>query len=217
MSNNEKSVPLNIVMTYPVHWNRYQVLRDFVQNFYDSVGFDEWADRFHYDYNGDSIEMWIEDISFSYEWLMHIGASTKTANSDEYAGYFGEGFKIASLCAYRDYNWDIVMMSDNWHLEVSSCKKAIEDSEVKMLSYNILSCEKFNKTKLKIGNITENDYQIFLTVLNSFFYPENPIIGELVWKGKEGAVFLRSKNCIDEKLPMTRGYGKKGAVFCGLG
>lgn len=30
-------IPLNIVTTYPVHWNKYEILRDFIQNFYDSV------------------------------------------------------------------------------------------------------------------------------------------------------------------------------------
>lgn len=37
-----KTLSLNIVMTYPVYWSRYQVLRDFIQNFYDTVGCDEW-------------------------------------------------------------------------------------------------------------------------------------------------------------------------------
>ena len=32
-----KIIPLNIVFTYPVHWDTFQILRDFVQNFYDSV------------------------------------------------------------------------------------------------------------------------------------------------------------------------------------
>ena len=32
-----KVVSVNVVMTYPVHWTKYQVLRDFVQNFYDAI------------------------------------------------------------------------------------------------------------------------------------------------------------------------------------
>ena len=96
--NGMKSVSVNIVMTYPVHWTKYQVLRDFVQNFYDSVGHIDWRQRFCYEYNNSVIYMWIKNVSFNYEWLMHIGASTKTGHSKEYAGFFGEGFKIASLC-----------------------------------------------------------------------------------------------------------------------
>lgn len=210
-----KCIPLNIVMTYPVHWNRYQVLRDFVQNFYDSVGYEAWAQRFHYEYQNNSIYMWINGISFSYEWLMHIGASTKTANSNEYAGYFGEGFKIASLCAYRDIGWKIQMQSDNWQLEVCSCEKSIDHTIVEMLSYNVTYKEQKEEARLIIGNISLDDYQLFLSVLDSFFYQENPIMGQLIWKGEAGAVFQRSKNKINRNLPATSEFGRKGAVFCG--
>lgn len=215
MDEKKKHIPLNIVMTYPVHWSRFQVLRDFVQNFYDSIGYDEWANRFQYKYENGSLHMWIKDVSFNYEWLMHIGASTKTANSDAYAGYFGEGFKIASLCAYRDWGWKISMFSDTWELEVCSCEKTIDDSNIEMLSYEIITKDKSDETKLVINNISKRDYETFLTVLNSFYYPENPIMGELLWKGKEGTVFLRSKKCMDINLPVTQEYGSKGAVFCG--
>ncbi len=40
-------VPLNIVMTYPVHWNKYEIMRDFLQNFYDSLGYQRWNEHFH--------------------------------------------------------------------------------------------------------------------------------------------------------------------------
>lgn len=215
MGEKTKCMPLNIVMTYPVRWNKYQVLRDFVQNFYDSVGYNEWEKKFQYTYEDNILTMWVNDVSFSYEWLMHIGASTKTANSDGYAGYFGEGFKIAALCAYRDMGWIVEMLSDEWQLQVSSCQKKIDETYVEMLSYDIKSKKKSCDTKLIIKNIEDEDYQLFLSVLNSFYYPENPIMGEQIWSGKEGAVYLRSKNSIDANLPVTRDYGKKGAVFCG--
>ena len=81
-------VPLNIVMTYPVHWNKYEIMRDFLQNFYDSLGYQRWNEHFQYNYQDNSLTMWVNDICFSYEWLLHIGASTKTENSFNNAGYF---------------------------------------------------------------------------------------------------------------------------------
>ena len=48
----EKIIPLNIVATYPVRWGKYQVIRDFVQNFYDAIGNSEWKEKFHYDFRG---------------------------------------------------------------------------------------------------------------------------------------------------------------------
>ncbi len=45
-----KIIPLNIVMTYPVRWNKYKIIRDFQQNFYDAAGFQHWKKRFKYKY-----------------------------------------------------------------------------------------------------------------------------------------------------------------------
>jgi hypothetical protein len=160
--------------------------------------------------------MWIEGISFNYEWLLHIGASTKTAHSELYAGFFGEGFKIASLCAYRDFGWGIQMMSENWHLDVITLEQKIDDISVEMLGYGVKQCVQSSESRLILENISPTEYNIFRTVLNSFYYPENPIMGKNIWESKECAVYLRSSNDIDESLPVTNGYGNKGAVFCGF-
>ena len=45
-----KKLSVNIVMTYPVFWSKYQVLRDFIQNFYDAIGYEKWRQSFCYDY-----------------------------------------------------------------------------------------------------------------------------------------------------------------------
>lgn len=210
-----KILSVNIVMTYPVHWSKYQVLRDFTQNFYDAVGYNAWSKSLCYDYKDKELSIKVIGETFNYEWLMHIGASTKTNNSNEYAGFFGEGFKIASLCAYRDYKWEIQMMSDDWQIGVTDIEKSIDNRLVNMLAYNLSSVERVNETKLILKNISIEDYKLFRAILDSFYCPDNPIMGKLLWKGNEGAVFSRSKNPINDYLPVTRDFGKKGAVFCG--
>jgi hypothetical protein len=216
MKEPYEKIPLNIVMTYPVHWSQYAILRDFVQNFYDSVGYLEWNSKFKYSYDGNELSMWIEGVTFNYEWLLHIGASTKTAHSELYAGYFGEGFKIASLCAYRDFGWGIHMMSENWHLDVITIEQKIDNITVKMLGYGMKKCVQSSESRLILENISEYEYRTFKTVLSNFYYPENPIMGKNIWAGKAGAVYLRSNNEINESLPTTSEYGRKGAVFCGF-
>ena len=206
---------VNIVMTYPVHWTKYQVLRDFTQNFYDATDHTLWRQEFCYEYADNSLSMWINSETFNYEWLMHIGASTKTNNFNEYAGFFGEGFKIASLCAFRDYCWKIQMMSDDWHINVTDIEESIDRTPVRMLAYEVSVVEKKNETKLVLSNISLDDYDLFRIVLDSFFCPDNPIMGKLLWDANEGAVFLRSKAPINTYLPVTREFGRKGAVFCG--
>lgn len=162
-SKDEKTIPLNIVMSYPVHWSRYNVLRDFVQNFYDSVDTNQWHELYHYDYDADKemLSMNVDGVEFSYEWLLHIGASTKTVNSDKYAGYFGEGFKIASLCAIRDYNWKVEMYSGAWMLEVITLDQKIDNQPVKVLAYRLSQDQRIEGSRLILYSVSESEYAIF--------------------------------------------------------
>lgn len=209
-----KVIPLNIVMTYPVRWNKYKVFRDFQQNFYDAVGFQHWKERFEYKYENKTLSMWINGIEFSYEWLLHIGASTKTSDSLHNAGYFGEGFKIASLCAVRDFKWQVRMASAHWELEVVSIKQTIDNNEIDMLAYDIRTKERQNKSRLNIYPLEYADFQLFKNVILSFYYYGNPLLGNMIWEGREGAVYVCNGNTYSEDLPYTRDFGRKGAVFC---
>lgn len=211
-------IPLNIVMTYPVRWNKYEVFRDFIQNFYDAVGFAKWNQMFGYEFQNGTLSMWVDGVFFSYEWLLHIGASTKTGNSDGNAGYFGEGFKIASLCALRDFSWSITMFSDGWKLHVISEHHNIDNIPVKMLAYDVqtdLEKSEEKRSLLQIDGITKSEYELFQKTLLSFYHPENRFFGRKLWAGTEGAVYERSNSPYDDSLPSTYEFGKTGLVYCG--
>lgn len=210
-----KRIPLNIVMTYPVRWGRYEVLRDFVQNFYDSVGYEKWDGALRYEYEDGTLSLWVEGIRFSYEWLLHIGASTKTGLDGQHAGYFGEGFKIASLCAIRDYGWSVRMASGGWELTVTDTSVKIDGQSVRMLAYDICEVDNSCRSKLTLSNLRNDDYSLFKSVLLSFYYPENPLLGEKIWEGTMGAVYVRGDATFTKDLPYTSRYGPRGAVFCG--
>lgn len=186
-------IPLNIVMTYPVRWSRYKIFRDYIQNFFDSVGPHEWKKRFGYSFENGKLCMWVEHTVFSYEWLLHIGASTKTGDmKKKNAGYFGEGFKIASLCALRDFRWNIVMSSGNWKLEVMKLQQDIDSTKVDVLAYDVQSRKSLDESRLELYPVTSEDYQEFLTALNSFYYDGNPLLGEKIWEGEKGAEVVQA-------------------------
>ena len=207
-------IPLNIVKSYPVSWDTYKIFRDFIQNFYDSVGYEKWHNALHYEYANSTLVMWVDDINFSYEWLLHIGASTKT-NAKNTAGYFGEGFKIASLCAVRDNDYGIKMESADWVLAVRFVTHSIDNQEVEMMVYDVdKTSEKLEKSRLTITNVSEADCKVFETALLSFYYPENPLIGDLIWQSETCAVHYRSSKPIPASLPYISDFGRKGAVFC---
>ena len=214
-TNGTKIISLNIVMTYPVRWSKYNVLRDFLQNFYDSVGYQHWKDSFRFEYTDKTLSLWIDDITFSYEWLLHIGASTKTADSGHHAGYFGEGFKIASLCVVRDYNWEVTMQSDDWELSVITLDQSIDSQTVPMLAYETHHIPRESRSRLTLYPVKEKDFQLFQEVISSFYYYGNPLLGEKLREGEEGAVYLFSGTGYQESLPYTSDFGRKGPVFCG--
>lgn len=210
-------IPLNIVLTYPVRWGTYKIFRDYVQNFYDSVGSANWSQRFHYTYKDETLSMWVENETFSYEWLLHIGASTKTNSRDRRnAGFFGEGFKIASLCAVRDKSWNICMSSGNWTLNVIIIDQKIDEKKVKMLGYDVYVKEYMDESRLVLTSVSEEDYNIFLSAVKSFYYEDNPLLGEKIWEDKEGAIYTCNTNEYksDQNLPYTYQYGHDGTVFC---
>ena len=68
---------LNLVMSYPVNWSVFMVMRDYIQNFYDAVGWERFGTSFAYDYNRETkkLEM-CANRDFSMDWLTYIGASS---------------------------------------------------------------------------------------------------------------------------------------------
>ena len=204
--------PLNLIFDYPVHWSKYKVLRDFVQNFYDAVGWIDWRSRFSYQVENDKLLLHVKNVGFSYEWLLHIGASTKREDTKNYAGYFGEGFKIASLCAVRDHGWNVFLESRDWSLDVVTSDINVDNKILKTLAYNIQLFEnELVDTSLVIENF--HDFDILKTVLLSFYHPENELFGEKIFDSEKIAVYYRSQIEMPRGYPQTyRSYGQ-GIVF----
>lgn len=213
---DEMLINLNLIYDYPVRWSKYKVLRDFVQNFYDAVKYHEWHERFSYQREGDELVFKAKDVGFSYDWLLHIGASTKRDEPGEYAGYFGEGFKIASLCALRDYGWQIEMASKEWELVVVTSQLEVDGRFLTSLAYRVWKKEQASPdTVLRIRPFLAKDDEILQSVLLSFFYPQNPLFGEKIWDSNGAAVFYRSTHPKPRYYPSTHDYGGKGIIFAG--
>ena len=210
-----KVVNLNLITSYPVKWDMYKVLRDFIQNFYDSVPKAEFSERFSYEYKEGCLELKCTNVSYNYEWLMHIGASSKTNSKDEnFAGYFGEGFKIAALCAMRDYNLEVETASDNWRIKVVESDIVIDETMAKSLAYEIVTLEEESKdTTLTLKNFKEEDLELFLCALYSFYYEENPLFCDKIYSDKSCAIYHRSKIKKHHKYPHSYNNSGEGIVF----
>ncbi len=150
-------------MDYRVNWNVHHIIRDFVQNFYDSIGCEQFADEFQYEWEIEKdrmlhIKMRTFGHSFSYEWLTYIGGSTKTGK-DGYAGKYGEGFKIALLSLVK-LGGDAVMSSGKWELHPCEYTEKIDGQEIRMFGYRMRERKDDGFTTLELYGIPASDENI---------------------------------------------------------
>src|SRR5512133_2115699 len=126
-----RRVSVHLVATYPVYWSVFATLRDFLQNFFDAAGPDAFATNVAISREANTTLVEMDGPGFALDWLLHIGASTKTGSRPGCtAGYFGEGFKIAALCALRDFSWHVAMGSRDWSAEVVLAPDCIDGTAV---------------------------------------------------------------------------------------
>ena len=207
-----KLISLNLIYDYPVRWTKFKVLRDFVQNFYDAVKWHEWKERFSYTISDEMLQLKARDVGFNYDWLLHIGASTKREDSGVFAGYFGEGFKIASLCAVRDYNWNVEISSRDWTLNVVATDLIVDGRNLKSLAYNVRQNRKKRMNTI-LSVFPFRDISLFHSVLLSFYYPENSLFGKKIWESSDSAIFYRSKQQKPSEYPNTCNDRGDGIIF----
>ena len=215
-----KTIPLNIMMTYPVKWSKMEVLRDIVQNFYDEAGAAEFGNRLKHEYveekNGKNgkLVLSMHNTGFNYEWLLHIGATTKQEQTGKYAGFYGEGFKMASLCALRDHGWTITIKSKNWLIEVCRVETNIDGQKIGQLAYNLEESDVFaDETILTVYNFSQDDHALLKSVILGFYYAGNPLIGELIYSNEYIALHRRTKEPKPDGYVYSYDCDGEGIVF----
>lgn len=199
---NKVDIPLELVVDYPIKWDFKKTLRDFIQNFYDTLGPDRFGSDFDYNYekkgNSYTLCMRVKGQSFSHELLSYIGSSTKSDDGNT-IGKYGEGFKMACLSAYK-MRMHITMHSEDWELTLDTYIETIEGRKIKMFGYKLKHVEPDGMTSLIIDNIKENDRYVIEEGLLDFFYPENPLFGKLIGKGDNYDIYSRSPT----RIPCTQ-------------
>ena len=214
-----KTVPLNIMTSYQVKWSKQQVLRDIVQNFYDDIGAKHFSRIFKTKYNpkNHTVTISIESKGFNYEWLIHMGASTKQDKPGKFAGHFGEGFKIAALCALRDHNWKIKMRSRDWFIEVVIQSTLVDNKPLQQLAYNVREDQTVSdKTVLSIQSFSKKDADLLQDVVLGFYYKENPLFADCIFENENVAIYERSEKQNPKTIPTSYNAYGEGIIYIGF-
>jgi hypothetical protein len=104
------------------------------------------------------------------------------------------------------------MSSRDWQLKVITSEVEIDDRALKSLAYQIWhSKPEASGTVLSLYPFY--DEALLDSVLLSFYYPSNPLLGEKIWESSEAAVYFRSKKPKPFYYPSTYSTGGQGIVF----
>jgi hypothetical protein len=210
-------IPLQLALDYPINWSFDTTLRDFVQNFYDSIGCDKFERDFHMSYtDSQSIYSEIDVVMqtygrpFDYQWLIFIGASTKTGKTSEYIGQYGEGFKMGVLSCMQ-HNWCLpIMESADWIIKPCVYTETIDGKSVKMLGYDKERRIDDGYTRLTLKNLDSKYKGAINEVKLNFFYPGNLLLGDKIVEFANGAIYERSNVLIPGKYADWN----HGILFC---
>ncbi len=212
--NTEEIVRLGIALDYAARWNFERTLRDLIQNFYDSIGMDRFAEEFHFEYvltDKDKYRITMSTIGhpFNYEWLVYIGGSTKTEDSGEFIGQYGEGFKICMLNLIRLGMPDVTMHSQDWEIRPATYQERVGCEDVTMLGYSVRKTVDDNMTLLVIDRVPSKYRSYLEEALLHFFYPGNPLFGEMLVQDSRFAIFKGS----GVKIPCQQNLDLSGILY----
>lgn len=205
---------LRILSSYGVKNTLDWVLRDWVQNFYDAQKAKDRENPFDHikvEFSTDSDVPWMTifgDTYFDMEYLLFVGATSKAGNS-KFIGEKGEGLKITTLLALRDFGFEVYYESHNgasgWGAQAFFDDVTIGGKPEKELCFNIeqfgsilngtkiMITAKTEKAKENLAQLQKMNYQEwFAHSRNNYLLPGNKITEHIYRKqgGSEGRLFL---------------------------
>ena len=189
---------LNISKDYDVNWSLDFIIRDYFQNYFDSVKADPKNLSFENDVDvtvnySESYCAISGSVIFDWEDLPIIGGTTKK-DKNIFAGGFGEGFLIATLCLLKliptirikQIVGDVELIpffdSDGKRQILCFEKKVIEN--------------KIKGSRLEFFNCDSAFLRIFSNGKSYFNYPENKLFKTLLFNNKELGITIYE---IDDK------------------
>lgn len=230
---------LNLHDTYGVNWTAEMIVRDLMQNFYDSVPKEEFLQKIilKTDAKRGLIRISGPQV-FDIELLWRIGVGTKANdNNGRYAGGFGEGFAVAILQLLRDkLVTDVSMRVGGQKITFKYDDVAVSTLKVRELICEVEKISPIKGAELILENATEDLARIFKSSRDYFDHPEHPLFGEklsddvVAIDPKEWGGYCRHPSCprcmsdVDymrkrarrktaTQVEIYRSTSKKGAVF----
>ena len=184
-SPKNRTIRLNILRTYAVHWDAQTLVRDVVQNFFD-------ASR---DFAGVSIDIDRTQgivridgpVPFALDYVKYIGGTTKSKGG--FAGQFGEGFKVSALVALRDFGLRVLAGAGRWRIEPAFEKVRVGEELVYRHSQGVELPGSF----LEFQRCSTELMDLFAEGRRFFRWEGNPSFGECLFSDGDVHVYRTTR------------------------
>ena len=186
LSNHKEKKEFEIIDTritdhWGVDWTPMEIVRDFLQNFYDANPINDITIK---------IAQRTVTVSapseFDYKSLIYLGSDK--GNSD--IGQYGEGFKAATVNAMRNHGCIVQVRIKNLIMEFFFKDEKIGETIKKVIMCKMTTTSKIIGTKLILKNCSQDIIDEFKFGKNYFYYETNPLFGKILTKHYSNDIFI---------------------------
>ena len=171
MSSKVEIIDTRITDHWGVEWTPMEIVRDFLQNFYDANPIKD-------------IKIEIEKRTvivsapneFDYKSLIYLGSDKGSSD----IGQYGEGFKASTVNAMRNHGCTVQAHIKDCFLEFFFEREKIGETEKKVIKCKISKVPEIEGSKLILKNCSKVIVEEFQFGLNYFYYESNPLFGSLL-------------------------------------
>lgn len=164
----------SVTTAWGVDWDDFMIARDLMQNFFDANQGNIEAIRTRLE---GSCVVVSAPAEFSLEKLFYLGSE----KGQEDVGQYGEGFKAAAICLLRRYpQARIVASSGDSAIRLRLGVNVADNTEMQPLVYDSYDCPHHTGSRLFVLNVSRELAEKVTEAINYFFYPGNPLLGDLL-------------------------------------
>jgi len=167
-------VDIHVSEHWGVMWDEREVVRDFLQNFYDANDVSDI--KINVENNTVSISA---PAKFDYNEAIYM--RTNKANNPDAIGQYGEGFKASLVNAMRNWDCKVSMYIGNRKLRFYFKDKQFGESESRIIMCEVSEIYPAQEgTRLVVKNCSTRLITEFNFGLKNFYYRHNPLIGKCI-------------------------------------
>lgn len=160
VSSEFEIIDTRITDHWGVDWTAMEIVRDFLQNFYDANPIED----IKIEIDGRTVIV-TAPKEFDYKSLIYLGSDKGPSD----IGQYGEGFKAATVNAMRNYGCIVQVRINDYFMEFFFESEKIGETEKKIIKCKKSKAEKITGTKLILKNCSQEIIDEFEFGLNYFF------------------------------------------------